>query len=129
MPKIGLKIIAVCAALAGGALGLHQGPAAAQSIYDTNVEKRLDGLTAQQRTQVKKIVAASKQKAQAVFKKHGINPNARPVFNQLQKASRELQAVQQQERRQMQKVLNKEQYAHYNKIVAETQARVRAAAQ
>lgn len=129
MPGTGFKVLAMCAALAGGVLALPQGPAAAQSLYDANVVKRLDGLTPQQRAQVQKVVAESRRKARAVFKKHGIDPNARPVFNKLQRASQELQAVQQQERRQMVKILNKDQYAQYSKIIAETQARVRAAAQ
>ena len=129
MPGTGFKVLAVCAALAGGALGLSPLPAAAQGIYDANVVNRIDDLTPQQRAQVQKVVAESRRKAQAVFKKHGIDPNARPVFDKLQKASQELQAVQQQERRQMVKILNKDQYAQYSKIIADTQARVRAAAQ
>jgi hypothetical protein len=112
-----------------GALSLGSADAAvAQSIYDSRVQQRLD-LTAQQRPQVSRILEESKRQAMAVFRKHGIDPNGQPIFDQLFQASNELMAIERQERQAMKKVLTPEQLAQYDRIIDETRIRVRKAAQ
>jgi hypothetical protein len=64
----------------------------------------------------------------AVFKKYGIDPNATPNFDKLTKASDELQAIGRRERAQMKEILSKAQLKQYDKIIADTGARVRKAA-
>lgn len=100
----------------------------AGSIYDSNVENRLK-MNSKQRNQVKKIVRQSDREMRKVFKKYGINPNRRPEFDKLQMAARELQGIENREKAQMKKVLNADQYKQYRRILDETAARVRAAAQ
>ena len=119
------------AALIGGLTVLSLAPgggAAAQSIYDSRVQHRLE-LTAKQRPEVLRIVAESERQAMAVFRKYGIDPNGRPIFDQLFEASNELMAIERQERQAMKKVLTPEQLADYDRIINETRIRVRKAAQ
>jgi hypothetical protein len=120
----------IAALLIGGlaaALGPDR-PAVADSIYDSRVEQRLD-LTSAQRPEVSRILAESKRQAMAVFQKYGIDPNGRPIFDQLYAASTELMAIERQERQAMKQVLTAEQLAHYDRIINETRIRVRKAAQ
>lgn len=124
VPRIAALLIAGLAALALA----PGGPAAADSIYDSRVEQRLD-LTSAQRPQVSRILAESKRQAMAVFKKYGIDPNGRPIFDQLFEASSELMAIERQERQAMKQVLTAEQLADYDRIINETRIRVRKAAQ
>jgi Spy/CpxP family protein refolding chaperone len=109
-------------------LGSDSGSAMAQSIYDSRVQHRLE-LTPQQRPQVNRIVEESKRQAMAVFKKYGIDPNGRPIFDQLFQASNELMAIERQERQAMKQVLTPEQLADYDRIIDDTRIRVRKAAQ
>ena len=121
----------VAALLIGGLAALALGadrPAVADSIYDSKVEQRLD-LTSAQRPQVSRILAESKRQAMVVFQKYGIDPNGRPIFDQLFAASSELMAIERQERQAMKQVLSPEQLAHYDEIINETRIRVRKAAQ
>jgi len=120
----------IAALLIGGlaaALGPDR-PAVADSIYDSKVQQRLD-LTAGQRPQVSRILAESKRQAMAVFQKYGIDPNGRPIFDQLFAASNELMAIERQERQAMKQVLSPEQLADYDSIINDTRIRVRKAAQ
>ena len=105
-------------------------PHAAQAgnIYDSNVENLLP-LKGKQKSQVRAIVRQSDREMRKVFRKHGINPNARPVFDKLREAARELQAIEDREKAKMSKVLTKQQYKQYKGILNQTAARVRAAAQ
>ena len=117
--------------LMGGlaALSLGAGDAAvAQSIYDSRIQQRLD-LTAQQRPQVARVIETSKNQASAVFRKYGIDPNGRPIFDQLFKASSELMAIERQERQAMKQILTPAQLADYDRIMNDTRIRVRKAAQ
>ena len=117
--------------LAGGLSALSLAPvepALAQSIYDSKVQQRLE-LSGQQRSQVSRILDQSKRQAMAVFKKYGIDPNGRPIFDQLFQASNELMAIERQERQAMKKVLTPAQLADYDRIIDETRIRVRKAAQ
>jgi hypothetical protein len=63
-----------------------------------------------------------------VLKKYGIDPNAPPNFDKLTKAADELQAIGRRERAQMKTILDKAQLKQYDKIIADTGARVRKAA-
>jgi len=124
MPRIAALLIGGLAALAIG----PDRPAAADSIYDSKVQQRLD-LTSGQRPEVSRILAESKRQAMVVFQKYGIDPNGRPIFDQLFAASTELMAIERQERQAMKQVLNTEQLAHYDRIINDTRIRVRKAAQ
>ena len=124
VPRISALLIGGLAVLA---LGVDR-PAAADSIYDSRVEQRLD-LTSAQRPQVSRVLAESRRQAMAVFRKHGIDPNGRPIFDQLFAASNELMAIERQERQAMKQVLTPEQLADYDRIINETRIRVRKAAQ
>lgn len=121
----------IAALLLGGlaALALGSGrPAAAESIYESGVQQRLD-LNAGQRPEVSRILAESKRQAMAVFAKYGIDPNGPPIFDQLYAASTELMAIERQERQAMKQVLTADQLADYDRIINETRIRVRKAAQ
>jgi hypothetical protein len=121
----------IAAMLIGGLAALALGsdrPAVANSIYDSRVEQRLD-LTSAQRPHVSRILAESKRQAMAVFQKYGIDPNGRPIFDQLFAASNELMAIERQERQALRQLLSPEQLAHYDAIINETRIRVRKAAQ
>ncbi len=112
----------------GALLALGAAPASASSIYDSNVEKRLTGLSSDQRARVNAIVAKSNADMMAAMRKYGIDPNARPKFDLLQRAAGELQAVERAERKAMQGVLDKQQMKQYDAIINETRSRVRKAA-
>ena len=124
VPRIAALLIGGLAALALWA----DRPAIADSIYDSKVQQRLD-LTAGQRPEVSRILAESKRQAMAVFQKYGIDPNGRPIFDQLFAASNELMAIERQERQAMKQVLTPEQLADYDRIINDTRIRVRKAAQ
>jgi hypothetical protein len=117
--------------LTGGLAALSLGAAdaaVAQSIYDSRVQQRLD-LTAKQRPQVARVIETSRSQAGVVFRKYGIDPNGRPIFDQLFQASNELMAIERQERQSMKQILTPEQLADYDRIMNETRIRVRKAAQ
>lgn len=101
--------------------------AQAGTIYDSNVVNRLK-LKGSQRTKAKRVIRESDREMRAVFRKYKINPNARPDFAKLQQAARELHAIERDEVNKMSKILDEKQFAQYKKILAETSARVRAAA-
>lgn len=120
---------ALCVAVAAiAAAGLPDRSAQADSIYDARVEQQLK-LTSSQRQQVRKILAESERQATAVFNKYGIDPNGRPVFDQLRAASGELMAIARRERQAMKRILSPEQLDQYDQIIDETRIRVRKAAQ
>ena len=122
-PRIAALLIGAIAATLG-----PDRPAVADSIYDSKVQQRLD-LTAGQRPEVSRILAESKRQAMAVFQKYGIDPNGRPIFDQLYAASTELMAIERQERQAMKQVLTPEQLADYDRIINDTRIRVRKAAE
>ncbi|MGI9374171.1 MAG: hypothetical protein ACR2OJ_16915 [Hyphomicrobiales bacterium] len=98
----------------------------AGNIYDSNVVSRLK-LKGSQRTQAKAIVRKSDKEMNKVFRKHKINPRAKPDFDKLHAASSELQAIESREKAAMKKILSPEQYKAYRAILNDTAARVRAA--
>jgi hypothetical protein len=116
--------------VAFGLLAMFVGalPASADSIYDAKVEQKLTDLNPDQKAKVSAITKQTASEMNAVFKKYGIDPDATPNFDQLQKAGEELQAVARREKAQMKTVLSKKQLKQYDKIIADTGARVRKAA-
>jgi hypothetical protein len=67
------------------------------SIYDSNMIERLQ-LTGTQKQEMQKVVAESRALRNRIFKKYGIDPNARPQKSLLQRASSELMANAARER-------------------------------
>jgi Spy/CpxP family protein refolding chaperone len=127
------KFLRIAVVLIGGLAMLSAGPGiglaeAQQSIYDPRLEQRLE-VTAQQRPQVHRIIQEHKRMSMAVFRKYGIDPYGRPIFNQLVDASDELMAIARQERQMLREILTPEQLAQYDRIIDDTRIRVRAAAQ
>jgi hypothetical protein len=116
--------------VAFGLLALFAGtlPASADTIYDAKVEQKLKDLNGDQKAKIAAVVKKSNAEMNAVFKKYGIDPNAKPDFDKLTKASDELQAIGRRERAQMKDILSKAQLKAYDKIIADTGARVRKAA-
>ncbi|MGF7158899.1 hypothetical protein FHS85_000509 [Rhodoligotrophos appendicifer] len=122
-----IRALMVFAALSvGGVLSI--GPAAADTIYDSNVGSKLSDLDSGQKAQVASIIQQSKSQMLAVFKQYNIDPNAAPVFDKLMKASGPLQQIARQERQAMSKVLNPAQMKQYDQVINETRTRVRMAA-
>ena len=95
----------------------------AGTIYDSNIMQRMK-FSAAQRPKVRAVLRKSNREMQAVFRKHGINPNAKPVFEKLRKAGGELQAIRSRQKRQMKKIMTPEQYKRYLAILEQTAARV-----
>jgi hypothetical protein len=95
----------------------------AANIYDAQVLERMK-FSSDQRSKVRAIIRQSDKEMAVVFRKHGINPNAEPEFDKLQKAASELQAIEAKEKRQMKKILSADQYATYLQLLQETAARV-----
>ena len=100
-------MLAFTAVLIAGSLclALPQG-ARAGNIYDTPVLKRSD------------------RELAVIFRKYGINPNAKPEFAKLRRASGELQAVEGREKRKMKAIMSRDQYRAYLDLLQETAARV-----
>lgn len=105
--------------------GLTLSPASgwAANIYDAQVLERMKFSSAQ-RSKVRAIIRQSDKEMAVVFRKHGINPNAKPEFDKLQKAASELQAIEAKEKRQMKKILSADQYKTYLQLLQDTAARV-----
>ena len=97
--------------------------AGASNIYDARILQRMK-FTGDQRAKVRRIIRQSDKEIAVVFRKYRINPNAKPVFEKLQRASSELQAIESKEKRQMKKILSAEQYKTYLGLLQQTAARV-----
>lgn len=93
------------------------------TIYDPQILSRMSFSDAQ-RARVKAILDQSESSIVKVFAKYRIDPKAKPNFDKLRAASNELQAVEAWEKKQMKKVLSKEQYADYLEILQATAAAV-----
>jgi hypothetical protein len=102
-------------------------PAKAESIYDSNIEQKLD-LEDAQKPKVAAIVKQTQQQMSEVFQKYGIDPNVKPDLDRLTNASDELKAINDRERKQLKQILSKSQLKRYDHIIAETGARVQKAA-
>ena len=95
----------------------------AANIYDAQVLQRMK-FSGDLRSKVRAIIRQSDKEMSVVFRKHGINPNAQPEFDKLQKAASELQAIEAKEKRQMKKILSADQYRTYLRLLQDTAARV-----
>jgi ribonuclease HII len=107
----------VAAALPAGAQGTEG------TIYDPQIFKYMT-VSPEQKVKIENILAQSEKAMVRVFAKYRINPKAKPVFDKLRAASADLQAVESWEKKQMKKVLTKEQYADYLEILQATAANV-----
>jgi len=96
---------------------------ALSNIYDTKILQRMK-FSSGQRAKVRKIIAQSDREMAVIFRKYGINPNAKPVFEKLQRAANELQAVETREKRSMKKILSADQYKTYLDLLQRTSAQV-----
>ncbi|MGB5214722.1 MAG: hypothetical protein WBN88_13885 [Anderseniella sp.] len=96
---------------------------ALSNIYDTKILQRMK-FSPDQRAKVRKIIAKSDREMAVIFRKYGINPNAKPVFEKLQRAGNELQAVEAREKRAMKKILSADQYKRYLDLLQRTSAQV-----
>lgn len=95
----------------------------AGNIYDSNILQRIK-FTSSQRSKVSAVLRRSDKEMSAVFRKYGINPNAKPEFEKLRQAGGELKAVQSRQKREMKQIMSAEQYQRYLEILEQTAARV-----
>ena len=119
--KIATHLMAALVVLTAYAMSAHS--ASASNIYDARILQRMK-FTGAQRAKVKRIIRQSDKEIAVVFRKYGINPNAKPVFEKLQRASSELQAIESREKRKMKKILSSDQYKTYLGLLQATAARV-----
>ena len=119
--KIAMHLMAAVIVLSTVVMSAHS--AWASNIYDARILQRMK-FTADQRVKVKRIIRQSDKEIVVVFRKYGINPNAKPKFEKLQRASSELQAIESKEKRQMKKILSADQYKTYLGLLQATAARV-----
>ncbi|MGI9512998.1 MAG: hypothetical protein ACR2OL_08870 [Anderseniella sp.] len=119
--KFATHLMAGLVALTAYTMSVHTVSAA--NIYDARILQRMK-FTGSQRTKVRRIIRQSDKEIAVVFRKHRINPNAKPVFEKLQKASSELQAIESREKRKMKKILSPDQYKTYLALLEATAARV-----
>jgi hypothetical protein len=96
------------------------------SIYDSNVIQHLQ-LSADQKQEMQKVISESRNRRNKIFRKHGINPNAKPEMSLLQRASSELMANAARERNAVKKILSSQQLRVYDAVLKETRERVMAA--
>ena len=111
------------ALIAGTVLAVMPGQALAGNIYDSQVLQRIKFAPALRR-KVRAVLRQSDREMAAIFRKYGINPNAKPVFSKLRTASSELQNLESREKRKMKKIMSAEQYKAYLELLQETAARV-----
>jgi hypothetical protein len=97
--------------------------AANASMYDANVIERLQ-LTGTQKQQMQQVIAVSRAERDRIFKKYGIDPNARPQKSLLQRASSELIANAARERAAAKKILTRKQMYRYDTIIAEIRSHI-----
>ncbi|NNE24412.1 MAG: hypothetical protein HKN11_17565 [Rhizobiales bacterium] len=117
-------MLTLTAALLAGSLCLAvPQDARAGNIYDTPVLKRIK-LDPGQRARVRKVLKRSDRELAVIFRKYGINPNAKPEFAKLRRASSELQAVETREKRKMKAIMSRDQYRAYLDLLQQTAARI-----
>jgi hypothetical protein len=93
------------------------------SIYDANVIQRLH-LSGSQKHEMQKVIAASRVQRNRIFRKYGIDPNAKPDMSLLQRASSELMANAARERAAAKKILNTKQLRLYDELMIEIRQRI-----
>jgi hypothetical protein len=97
----------------------------AASVYDMDIVARLD-LGGAQAREMQKILTASRARRNRIFKKYGIDPNAKPKMSLLQRASSDLLSNAARERTAVKEVLNAKQLRHYDALIREIRQRVMA---
>ncbi|MGH6873830.1 MAG: hypothetical protein ACREDW_02350 [Aestuariivirgaceae bacterium] len=93
------------------------------SIYDADVIQRLH-LTGSQKREMQKVITVSRAQRNRIFKKYGIDPNAKPEMSLLQRASSELMANAAHERAAARKILNRKQLRMYDDLMIEIRQRI-----
>ncbi len=111
------------ALLLGATLFTQVNASLAADIYDSQILQRMS-FSGSQHAKVRAILSESDREMAAIFRKYGIDPNAKPEFDKLQSASGELQAMESREKRAMKEILTKQQYKTYLQLLQETSARV-----
>ena len=119
--KVATHLVAALIVFTAYAMSAHT--VSASNIYDARILQRMK-FTGSQRAKVRRIIRQSDREIAVVFRKYGINPNAKPVFEKLQRASSELQAIESREKRKMKKILSPDQYKTYLGLLEATAARV-----
>jgi hypothetical protein len=95
------------------------------SIYDSNVVQHLQ-LSGTQKYKMQKVIVASRARRNSIFRKYGINPNAKPEMGLLMRASSELRANAARERAAAKKILSSKQLRLYDAVVRQTRQRIMA---
>jgi hypothetical protein len=93
------------------------------SIYDSNVIQHLH-LTGVQKTQMEKVIRESRARRNQIFKKHGIDPNAKPNMWRLMGVASELKADSARERDAVKRILTPNQLQIYDAVIKQTRRRV-----
>ena len=119
-----MRFVALLLAVVCFGISIHTDVATA-SIYDMNVVQRLQ-LAGTQAREMQKVIAASRARRNRIFKKHGIDPNAKPDMSLLQRASSELLANAGRERAAAKKILNSKQLRLYDALIREIRQRIMA---
>ncbi len=99
------------------------GVSSAQTIYDSQVLERME-FSPGKRAQVEKIIEESDRVMAEIFKKHGIDPEAKPDFDKLYEARSELQDLEANEKRKMKAILTRRQFKYYMGLLQQTAANV-----
>jgi hypothetical protein len=119
-----MRFVALLFAVLCFGFSIHSSVANA-SIYDSNVIQQLQ-LSAAQKQAMQKVISESRIRRNRIFKKHGINPDAKPEMSLLQRASSELMANAARERDAVKKILSPQQLQIYDAVIKETRERVMA---
>ncbi len=93
------------------------------SVFDVNIVHALQ-LKGPQRAKAQRIITQMRSQRSKVFRRYGINPNARPEMGKLQRASSELIALGARERAALSRVLTAEQLRAYDGLMSQLRARV-----
>jgi hypothetical protein len=123
--RLTLRLAALAAAAALGFAApvvVAPAPATAQTIYDANLSRLK--LTAAQKPKVDRIIRQSTRERNAIFRKYGINPKAKPDLDKLTRASSQLTRVGDRERAALAKVLTPTQLRQYDQAQSEVRRRV-----
>jgi hypothetical protein len=95
------------------------------SIYEADVIQRLQ-LAGTQKREMQTVIAASRARQNRIFKKYGIDPDAKPDMQKLQRASSELSANAARERAAAKKILDSKQLRVYDALIREIRQRIMA---
>jgi hypothetical protein len=117
-----MRFVVLLLAVVCSGISIHTNIARA-SIYDADVVQHLQ-LTGKQAREMQKVIIASRARRNRIFRKYGIDPNAKPDMSLLQRASSELLANASRERAAAKKILNSKQLRLYDALISEIRQRV-----